>query len=69
MNKLIIAALTLIMLAGCSTTDKYDVEIAQAKYEYGKQINEQKPLLEIKGELRCSEAQLAANECGLVVYC
>ena len=68
MNKLIIAVLTLIMLAGCSTTNKYDAEIAKARYEYGKQVNERKPMFEIKGELRCSEAQLAASECGLVVY-
>lgn len=68
MNKLIIAVLTLIMLAGCSTTNKYDAEIAKARYEYGKQVNERKPMFEIKGELRCSEAQIAASECGLVVY-
>ena len=68
MNKLIITLLIILTLSACSTTNKYDVEIAQAKYEYGKQINEQKPMFEIKGELRCSEAQLAANECGLVVY-
>lgn len=68
MKRLIIVLLVLITMSACSTTNKYDADIAKSRYEYGKQINEQKPMFEIKGELRCSEAQVATNECGLVVY-
>lgn len=66
--KLLLTLVLLLTLAACSTTNKYDAEIAKARYAYGKQVNERKPMFEIKGELRCSEAQLATNECGLVVY-
>jgi hypothetical protein len=54
-------------MTGC-TTNKYDAEIAKARFEYGKVVNAPKKLFEIKGEIRCTDEQINTNNCGLVVF-
>lgn len=68
MKNIVILIVTLVVIAGCSTTNKYDVEIAKERFKYGKIVNERKPMFEIKGELRCTDEQKASGQCGLVVY-
>lgn len=67
MKKLIITLLAATSLLGCAT-NKYDAEIANAKFDYGKTVNAQKKVFEIK----CDQKQKDENKCGIfgevVVY-
>jgi len=68
MNKLIVVVLMIITLASCSTTNKYDADIAKARYKYGEKINTQKPVFELRGSITCSEEALDAKLPCLTVY-
>lgn len=58
--KYILTILLSLLLVSCAT-NKYDAEITKAKFEYGKNINAQKKIFELK----CDQEQKDTGKCGI----
>ena len=58
--KYIVVILSALFLSSCAS-NKYDAEIAKAKFEYGQKINAQKKVFELK----CDQEQKDTGKCGI----
>lgn len=58
--KYLITILFSLVIMGCAS-NKYDAEIAKAKFTYGKEINAQKKIF----ELTCDQEQKETGKCGI----